>query len=96
MFLTSANTERYNNVSEELLEELKKEAAKEPFKKTSKKDEDSDEDDPKILSCTIHKQCRFLRYNDDSMRTWRNLGGRAKLASFLATMLASSEPSGIF
>ncbi|GFV47856.1 hypothetical protein TNCV_2369501 [Trichonephila clavipes] len=37
------------------------------------------------------------------MRTWRNLGGRAKLASFLATelatlatTLASSEPSGIF
>ncbi|GFY26795.1 hypothetical protein TNCV_4375411 [Trichonephila clavipes] len=41
------------------------------------------------------------------MRTWRNLGGRAKLTSFLetklatilaslATMLASSEPSGIF
>ncbi|GFW62148.1 hypothetical protein TNCV_1685791 [Trichonephila clavipes] len=48
------------------------------------------------------------------MRTWRNLGGRAKLASFLetklvanlvtlltilasmVTMLASSEPSGIF
>ncbi|GFV46977.1 hypothetical protein TNCV_3033741 [Trichonephila clavipes] len=37
------------------------------------------------------------------MRTWRNLGGRAKLASFLAvnlaslaTLLASSEPSGIF
>ncbi|GFX20851.1 hypothetical protein TNCV_79061 [Trichonephila clavipes] len=48
------------------------------------------------------------------MRTWRNIGGRAKLASFLATksaanlatlgtilaslatMLANSEPSGIF
>ncbi|GFW57303.1 hypothetical protein TNCV_542171 [Trichonephila clavipes] len=59
-------------------------------------------------------QCRPLRYNSDLMRTWRNLGGRAKLASFLAnklaanlvtlatilaslaTMLASSEPSGIF
>ncbi|GFX75571.1 hypothetical protein TNCV_4714781 [Trichonephila clavipes] len=45
------------------------------------------------------------------MRTWRNLGGRFKLASFLATklvahlatilasltiMLVSSEPSGIY
>ncbi|GFX29203.1 HSF_DOMAIN domain-containing protein [Trichonephila clavipes] len=41
-------------------------------------------------------KCRPLRYNGDSMRTWRNLDGRAKLASFLVTMLASSEPSGIF
>ncbi|GFU23159.1 hypothetical protein TNCV_3515951 [Trichonephila clavipes] len=51
-----------------------------------------------------------LRYNGDSIRTWRNLGGRAKSTSFLATklvtlatilasfatMLASSKPSGIF
>ncbi|GFU86190.1 uncharacterized protein TNCV_368481 [Trichonephila clavipes] len=32
------------------------------------------------------RQYRPLRYNDDSMRTWRNLGGRVKLASFLATL----------
>ncbi|GFW31364.1 hypothetical protein TNCV_2664641 [Trichonephila clavipes] len=32
-------------------------------------------------------QCRPLRYNGDSMRTLRNLGGRAKLASFLATLV---------
>ncbi|GFX54954.1 hypothetical protein TNCV_3318711 [Trichonephila clavipes] len=30
-----------------------------------------------------------LRYNGYSMKTWRNLGGRAKLASFLAAKLAS-------
>ncbi|GFS65742.1 hypothetical protein TNCV_3853811 [Trichonephila clavipes] len=67
-----------------------------------------------MLKLAIHKQCRPLRYNDASMRNWQNLGGRAKLASFLATklavnfailatilasvvtMVASSEPSGIF
>ncbi|GFU67280.1 hypothetical protein TNCV_3556061 [Trichonephila clavipes] len=27
----------------------------------------------------------LTRYNGDSMWTWRNLGGRAKLPSFLAT-----------
>ncbi|GFX92215.1 hypothetical protein TNCV_1741351 [Trichonephila clavipes] len=35
-----------------------------------------------------------LCYNGDSMRTWRNLGGRANLAlllASLATMIASSE-----
>ncbi|GFU47756.1 hypothetical protein TNCV_4465051 [Trichonephila clavipes] len=58
------------------------------------------------------EQCRPLRHNGcDSMRTWRNFGVRAKLASFLTTklaanlatilasletMLVSSEPSGIF
>ncbi|GFU12561.1 retrovirus-related Pol polyprotein from transposon 412 [Trichonephila clavipes] len=48
-------------------------------------------------------QRRPLRYNGDSIRTWRILCSRAKLTSFLAvnlatllaTMLASLEPSGI-
>ncbi|GFW02509.1 hypothetical protein TNCV_2455251 [Trichonephila clavipes] len=30
---------------------------------------------------------RPLCYNSDSMETWRNIGDRAKLASFLATKL---------
>ncbi|GFY35828.1 hypothetical protein TNCV_4842041 [Trichonephila clavipes] len=37
-------------------------------------------------------KCRPLRYNGDSMGTWRNLGDRAKLASFLTSL----EPSGLF
>ncbi|GFV09002.1 retrovirus-related Pol polyprotein from transposon 412 [Trichonephila clavipes] len=56
-----------------------------------------------INDVVIRSQCHPLRYNGDSMRTCRNLGGRARLASFLvtileslATILASSEPSGIF
>ncbi|GFX68938.1 hypothetical protein TNCV_682971 [Trichonephila clavipes] len=31
-----------------------------------------------------------LTLNGDSMRTWRNLGGRGKLASFLVTQLAAN------
>ncbi|GFV71608.1 hypothetical protein TNCV_106621 [Trichonephila clavipes] len=33
-----------------------------------------------------------LRDNGDSMRTWRNLGARVKVVSFMATKLATSRP----
>ncbi|GFW33574.1 hypothetical protein TNCV_2211061 [Trichonephila clavipes] len=48
----------------------------------------------------LMKQRRLLRYNGDSMGTWRDLHDRAKLVSCLVnklvTILASSGPSGFF
>ncbi|GFY17609.1 hypothetical protein TNCV_3519641 [Trichonephila clavipes] len=37
-----------------------------------------------------------LRYNGDSMGTWRNLSGRVKLVSFLVTNLAIGDHVGQF
>ncbi|GFU80695.1 hypothetical protein TNCV_514221 [Trichonephila clavipes] len=45
-----------------------------------------------MKNCTIHKQCRPLRYNGDSMRTWRNLGGRAKTATAGSDVVQSGRP----
>ncbi|GFU24487.1 hypothetical protein TNCV_2264471 [Trichonephila clavipes] len=49
-------------------------------------------DSPETLggsNCNIRKQRLSLYYNGDSIETWRIAGDRAKLASFLATTLAT-------
>ncbi|GFV15817.1 hypothetical protein TNCV_988001 [Trichonephila clavipes] len=38
----------------------------------------------------MRKKCGLRHYNGDSMGTWRYLGKRAKLASFLTTKLATA------